>query len=137
MGLPSLDVIAENNKRNFPQQYADSSQKQPGFVESVRSSYNTFREEFEEKKKPMLEAAREKEKQNRERLLRQTYEAERSDKGLYERAEDLDEKAQESEERQRNPTVSAMDEEKRERALRNEQQRLARFQRNSKRQSRY
>ncbi|TIA93159.1 hypothetical protein E3P99_00247 [Wallemia hederae] len=138
MGLPSLDVIAENNRRNFPQQYAGTSEKQPGFVESVRSSYNTFREEFEEKKKPMLEAAREKEKQNRERLLRQTYEAERSDKGLYETAEDVHERAEDkSEERQKNPTVSAMDEEKRDRALKNEQQRLARFQRNSKRQSRY
>ena len=138
MGLPSLDVIAENNRRNFPQQYAGTSEKQPGFVESVRSSYNTFREEFEEKKKPMLEAAREKEKQNRERLLRQTYEAERSDKGLYETAEDVHERSEDkSEERQKNPTVSAMDEEKRDRALKNEQQRLARFQRNSKRQSRY
>ncbi|TIB00864.1 hypothetical protein E3P96_02547 [Wallemia ichthyophaga] len=139
MGLPSLDVIAENNKRNFPQQYADSNQKQPGFLESVKSSYNTFREEFEEKKKPMQEAARAQEKLNRERLIRQTHEAERSDKGLYEKAENVGEMAEEkeSEERQKNPTVSAMDREKRERALKNEQQRLARFHRNAKRQSRY
>ncbi|EIM23441.1 hypothetical protein WALSEDRAFT_59611 [Wallemia mellicola CBS 633.66] len=137
MGLPSLDTIAENNKKNFPQQYASENQKQPGFMESVKSSYNTFREEFEEKKKPMLEEARQREKANREKLIRQSYESERSDKGLYESAEAAESKGKDDEVSHKNPTLLAMDDEKRARALKNEQQRLARFQRNSKRQSRY
>lgn len=103
----------------------------------MKSSYNTFRDDFEERKKPMIEAQKQREKEQRERLLKQTYESERSDKGLYESSDLPDSLEAANKTQQKSPLEIKMEEEKRERALKNEQQRLARFKRNTKRHSRY